>query len=307
MSVNFDTRMREWREQIDQNLKNIISLTAYAAPFKEILEYAVFPGGKRLRPILFLEWHGMYAPPSQAALDFACGIELMHSYSLIHDDMPCMDNDDYRRGKPSVHKAYGEDKALLAGDALLDLSYNCMINACFNAGNCNPFFFTGISGDNGIINGQYLDLHAECRGIDDLLRIYKYKTASLIEAACTEGYLFAQKFDVRKLVPVSWGDNGRLYVEYIEGMTEEDRRKAELFGGVCKFGETFGIAFQLYDDISEYISGEKSDGTTVMDYLDLDQAKKLLNRYLNEALSALGNYGDETSTLKELVEKFVIV
>ena len=104
MSKNFDTRMMEWREQIDKCLFKIIAGSSYPAEFKSILDYEVFPGGKRLRPILFLEWHSLYAPPDESALLFACGLELMHAYSLIHDDMPCMDNDDMRRGKPSVHK-----------------------------------------------------------------------------------------------------------------------------------------------------------------------------------------------------------
>ena len=97
MSVRFDTRMHEWREQIDANLKKAIELSAYPSDFKDILDYAVFPGGKRLRPILFLEWHSLFAPPGEAALDFACGLELMHCFSLIHDDMPCIDNEDMSR------------------------------------------------------------------------------------------------------------------------------------------------------------------------------------------------------------------
>ncbi len=308
MSAPFDMRMREWREQIDANLKTAIELSAYPADFKEILDYAVFPGGKRLRPILFLEWHNLYAPPREAALDFACGLELMHCFSLIHDDMPCIDNDDMRRGKPTVHKKYGEGKALLAGDALLDMAYNCMINACYTAGNFTPFFFFKLCGENGIIHGEYLDVYGKCRSLENLIAVYKRKTAAIIECACSVGYLFSQKFDPLSIVPPSKTEDGKPLVEYIAEMTDDERRSAERAGGAFAFGEAFGIAFQLYDDLSEYIAGEKSDGTTVMDYLNLEEAKKLLNHYLNDAITALDSgYDGDTTVLRELVEKFVIV
>lgn len=308
MSVSFDTRMREWREQIDACLKKTIELSAYPSDFKDILEYAIFPGGKRLRPILFLEWHSLFGPPGEDALEFACGLELMHGFSLIHDDMPCIDNDDMRRGKPTVHKKYGEGKALLAGDALLDLAYNCMINSCISMNNFNPLFFYRLCGENGIIHGEYLDVYGKCRSLEDLISVYKRKTAAIIESACSVGYLFAQKFDTSSLLPVTWLENGKPLIEHIEGMSEEQRISAGLIGGAFRFGESFGVAFQLYDDLSEYIAGEKSDGTTVMDYLDLDEAKKLLNHYLNDAITVLdGGYGGDTSFLRELTEKFVIV
>ncbi|MDE7464234.1 MAG: polyprenyl synthetase family protein [Clostridiales bacterium] len=232
----------------------------------------------------------------------------MHGFSLIHDDMPCIDNDDMRRGKPTVHKQYGEGKALLAGDALLDMAYNCMINACYTAGNINPFYFFRLCGENGIIHGEYLDVYGKCRSLEDLIAVYKRKTAAIIECACSVGYLFAQKFDPSSLLPITWLENGKPLIEYIDGMTEEQRVRAGLIGGALRFGEAFGIAFQLYDDLSEYIAGEKSDGTTVMDYIDLDEAKKLLNHYLNDAIKVLDSgYNGDTEYLRELTEKFVIV
>ncbi len=308
MSVKFDARMREWREQIDANLKKYIEMSAYPSELKEIIEYAVFPGGKRLRPILFLEWHSLFAPPSVAALDFACGLELMHCFSLVHDDMPCLDNDDMRRGQPTVHKKYGEGKALLAGDALLDMSYNCLIGACCKAENCDPFFFHKLCGENGIIHGEYLDVYEKFNTLDELLSMYKRKTAAIIEAACSVGYLFSQKVDIDSLVSAVKCDGGNLMENIVTALSDTRRDTAILLGGAIRFGESFGIAFQIYDDLSEYIAGEKSDGTTVMDFLDLDAAKKLLNRFLNDAASALdADYGGSTEYLRELVEKFVIL
>ncbi len=309
MSVDLDARLSEWREQIDKTLGDIIRLSAYPSDFKKILEYAVFPGGKRLRPILFLEWHSVFAPPTEAALTFACAIELMHCFSLIHDDMPCIDNDEMRRGKPTVHKAFGEGKALLAGDALLDMAYNEMINACIASENVNPLFFFKLNGDNGIIHGQYLDLYADIKDLDGLLSMYKRKTGALIEAACTVGYMFSQKVDANEFfAPVAWQDGNAPIIGPTDGLSAEQRMRAARIGGAMRFGELFGTAFQIYDDVSEYIAGEPSDGTTVMDYLNLDEAKKLLNKYLDEAIATLGiGYDGDTSYLRAFADKFVIM
>ena len=302
MSEKFDLRLAEWKEQIDDCLNKCVDDTSYPDEFKEILKYALFPGGKRLRPVLFLEWHSMYTQPDKNALWYACGIEMMHSYSLIHDDMPCMDNDDFRRGKPSVHKKYGEAKALLAGDALLDMAYNAMIDSSLAVGDVKSMKHFSLSGDRGIIHGQYLDLYRKNKSIDDLIDIYEKKTASLIKGSCLSGYAFSQK-QGNGLLSMLFDDE--MNVVDLSGVSPEE---IELFYAVERFGKNFGIAFQLYDDISEYIAGEKTDGTSVLDFLDLAAAKELLNNYLNTATTALSaDFGGDTSFLKELVEKFIIV
>lgn len=301
MSKNFDARIAEWREQIDDKLSAMISFSAYPKDFKEILEYAVFPGGKRLRPILFLEWHSLYAPPDDAALKFACAIELMHCYSLIHDDMPCMDNDELRRGKPTVHKKYGEGKALLAGDALLDMSYNAMFDASISTGCAKPSAYYNFSGDTGIVHGQYLDLYSKVKTLEELIEVYEKKTASLIKSACLAGYLFTQNIT---------------FDEYVAAVgiccdTAVNNIDPASVSGICaamRFGELFGVAFQLYDDISEYVAGEQADGPSILDFLDLEKAKTLLNTYLNQASSELDKFeNSDVSFLKELVNKFIIV
>ncbi len=298
MSEKFDARMREWREQIDSCIGRMIDTSEYPAEFKEILNYACFPGGKRLRPILFLEWHDLFGPPGVNALNYACGLELLHCYSLIHDDMPCIDNDDMRRGKPSVHKEYGEGKALLAGDALLDMAYNVMFDASCYEKRCKPSVCFNLSGDKGIIHGQYLDLYGKCDTIEELIEIYRRKTASLISAACAMGYVFSQDYDFDDRINVMLGS-----------IINNDRDgRLNLISGAYKFGEEFGVGFQIYDDLSEYIAGEKFDGTSIMRFLDLDSAKAMLNRFLNQAMSELDRgYAGDTSYLKELVEKFVIL
>ena len=306
MSKKFDARLKEWCEQIDGALNKIVRTSNYPEEFKEILDYSLFPGGKRLRPILFLEWHNLFSPPDENALLFACGLELMHNYSLIHDDMPCMDNDDVRRGKPTVHKRYGEGKALLAGDALLDMAYYCMSDACCYSKSLKPSACFSLRGDKGILHGQYLDMYSRPKTLEELIGIYKKKTGSLISSACTTGYLFAQEYDFSDHLNVLIGGiTDDLGIESVDLDLDE---RTKLIAGAYRFGEAFGIAFQLYDDLSEYIAGEKSDSAVVTDFLPLDRAKSLLDRYLNTAVKELDrNYNGDTSHLRELVEKFVIV
>lgn len=304
MSEKFDARFRDWCEQIDGCIKKIIDTCCYPTEFKEILEYSVFPGGKRLRPVLFLEWHDLFAPPDENALLYACGLEFMHNFSLIHDDMPCADNDDMRRGKPTVHKKYGEGKALLAGDALLDLAYCCMNDACCLAKNHKPSACFSFRGDKGIIHGQYLDMYSKCETLEQLIDIYKKKTGALISSACTSGYLFAQEYDFADHLNVMIGE----ITDDFGIETDGEDKRMPLIRGAHKFGQAFGVAFQLYDDISEYIEGEKADGASVLDFLPLDKAKALLDRYLNEAVKELDRgYNGDTSFLRELAEKFMIV
>lgn len=309
MYSKLEERFSDWREQIDRKLKEIIDNSEYPDEFKAIINYAVFPGGKRLRPILFLEWHNLYAPPSESALAFACAIELMHCFSLVHDDMPCIDNDEFRRGKLTVHKAYGEGKALLCGDALLDMAYHEMIKACAATNNVNPLFFLQLNGDSGIIHGQYLDLYADITSLDELLSMYKRKTGALIKAACTVGYMFSQSIGEHEyFTPVIWCNSHTPTAIVFNDVTEEEKVKAVKLSGATRYGELFGVAFQIYDDITEYIAGEPSDGTTIMDYLNLDEAKKLLNTYLNEAVAALDcGFDGDTTYLRALIDKFVIL
>ncbi|MCH5160511.1 MAG: polyprenyl synthetase family protein [Clostridiales bacterium] len=307
MGQLFDTRMAEWREQIDSCLHTIISETAYPDDFKEILEYAVFPGGKRLRPILFLEWHSLYAPPNEESLKFACAFELFHCYTLIHDDMPCMDNDDIRRGKPTVHKKYGEGKALLAGDALLDLAYMTMYSAAYAVGKLKNIQAFMLSGDMGVIRGQYLDMYGKAEHINNLLGdVYMFKTASLIASACKMGYLFMSDMPEEEYrAPFIQHIIDRLFIPNPDKYKEQ---RVSLAAGAGMFGILFGVAFQIYDDISEYVAGEKADSANVFDFLPLDEAKELLNTYLNDAVAQLNReYNGDTSYLKQLVEKFIIV
>ncbi len=258
MNDALNTRLSEWTEQIDSRLKELVEKSIYPDEFKEILNYALFPGGKRLRPILLLEWHSLFAPPDDAAITYACGLELVHSYSLVHDDMPCMDDDDVRRGKPTVHKKYGEAKALLAGDALMELGYRAMYKPTADGRTSPLLLFAAHCGDYGLIHGQYLDLFCDIKSPDGLLEMYE---------------------------------------------------KNNMLGGFVaanKFAAEFGRAFQLYDDISEYIAGEGIADTSIMNFMELDAAKQFLNTKLNNAARALEDIDGKTEYLLALLEKFVI-
>ena len=306
MSKLFDARLADWKEQIDVELKSIIDKLEYADGFKEILEYALFPGGKRLRPVLMLEWHSLFSAPDEYALRYACGIEILHSYSLIHDDMPCMDNDDMRRGKPTVHKKYGEGKALLAGDALLDLAYRLLSMPTPN-GDASPFsMLAALCGDMGLIQGQYSDLYGEIKTIDDLVKMYKLKTGALIKLACISGFMLGNNLNFKtsdKLV-------NSLYTEQSAAdgtdLPQSDMRLIEYIMA-SGFGDAFGCAFQFYDDITEYIAGEAVVDTSALKYIDLEHAQIALNDYLNDAAKTLDVLGDKAEYLREFLQKFVIV
>lgn len=299
----FNKYLEEYKEQIDAKLREIVSGTNYSEQFRKVLEYALFPGGKRLRPVLCLEWHNVFAPADEYALSFACGIEILHSYSLIHDDMPCMDNDDIRRGKPSVHKKFGEGVALLAGDALLDLAYK-VLYAPTPDSEVGPFYlYSAMCGDEGLIKGQYADLYGNIETRDGLTEMYKLKTGALITLSCICGYALGNNLNYKTCKKITECLRDNITDSEI---VPDDRRLLD-YVMVTGFGDSFGTAFQLYDDITEYIDGETIGKTNIMNHTDLDTAKRMLNSKLNDAANTLDIVNGDTAFLRELLNKFVIV
>lgn len=285
MTDRFEMRMADWKEQLDGKLHAIINDLLYPEDFKRVLEYALFPGGKRLRPILFLAWHELFSDVDDYALEYACGLEILHTYSLVHDDMPCMDNDELRRGVPTLHTKYGEGMALLAGDALMDLAYRILYKPVPN-GNVAPLFAAYAPfGDNGLICGQYLDLFGRLDDIDDLFKVHALKTGALISFACSGGSAL-----------------GRRALFGVEHETDDSAGAL----AAADFGAAFGIAFQLYDDISEYIDGQSIGKTNALNFVDLDEAKAALNLKLNDAAYALNGIAADTEFLRRLLDRFVI-
>ncbi|MCR4594402.1 MAG: polyprenyl synthetase family protein [Clostridiales bacterium] len=234
----------------------------------DALKYSFSNGGKRIRPLLTLYFSELVNGNSNAALKFGTAVEMIHTYSLIHDDLPCMDNDDYRRGKPSCHKQFGEANALLAGDALLTESFKVLSSASLPSDNiCHAvYYLSSFAGINGMVGGQVLDLSFEHNtpGLEEVKKMYSMKTCALLKAACVLGCLTS---DI---------------------LNKEQIEKAE------KYAEYLGLAFQIQDDILDITgdesvigkpvgSDEKNDKPTFVRLYGLEESKKLVSSLSEKA------------------------
>lgn len=257
-----------------------------ASTVLDAMKYSVSNGGKRIRPILAIEFAKACSGNVNAALDFGCSVEMIHTYSLIHDDLPCMDNDDMRRGKPSCHVTFGEDNALLAGDALLTEAFTTLA-AVKDVPAENIVravaYLSSFAGINGMVGGQVLDLQfEECEPtIDEILKMYSLKTCGLIKASCVLGCLASDIYDESKIA------------------------------AAIDYAENLGIAFQIQDDVLD-IEGDavllgkpigsdaKNDKSTVVKYYGLEKSKELVKEYTDKAIYALNAFENNTETLKQL-------
>ena len=257
----------------------------------EAMKYSVSNGGKRIRPILSVEFAKLCNGDVDTAVCFGCAVEMIHTYSLIHDDLPCMDNDDMRRGKPSCHIAFGEDNALLAGDALLTEAF-ALLTYTKNVSEKNIVravsYLSSFAGINGMIGGQVLDLQFEKSKptIDEILKMYSLKTCGLIKASCVLGCLSSDEYDENKI---------KAAIDYAENL---------------------GIAFQIQDDILDIEgdsislgkpvgSDEKNDKSTAVKYFGLEKSKELVKEYTDKAVSALNEFDNDTETLKQIAYMLV--
>lgn len=253
------------------------------------MAYACTDGGKRIRPILVMEFCRLTGGDPQLALPFAAAIEMIHSYSLVHDDLPCMDNSLVRRGRPSTHAVYGETMALLAGDGLLNRAFETMLThrdaalpAEWALGAASAL--ADAAGIDGMVGGQVIDLESEGKEIDlsVLEALQQGKTAALLIAACVMGVRLA-------------------------GGTAEQEAAAR------SFGENVGLAFQIIDDILDVTATAQQLGkpvgsdaanqkVTYVSLLGLDEARRLAAERTNMALSALDAFGDGAEELRCLAE-----
>ena len=267
---------------IEKKLESSITADNSAA---QAMKYSLLSGGKRIRPILLLEFYALCGGNGDSALNFAAALEMIHTYSLIHDDLPCMDNDDMRRGRPSCHKAFGEDTALLAGDALLTLAFK---TAAETDGIPSYRVLKAIAvlaenaGISGMVGGQVEDLAFEKSGatIEQLRGMYLKKTSCLLSAGAVCGSILA-------------------------GADEKELKYA------AEYAEKLGLAFQIIDDILDCTSDEKTLGkpigsdekngkTTYVTLLGIDGAKAEAERLSNEALTALCKIKGDNAALREL-------
>ena len=247
------------------------------------MKYSLKAGGKRVRPLLTLMFADACSGTIEAALPFACAIEMIHTYSLIHDDLPCMDNDDYRRGRPSNHKVFGEDIALLAGDALLTLAFETALSQADN-NNTSAKAASALAryaGAKGMVGGQTIDLTYENKNasVDILKEMDVKKTSALIMAACEMGCISAGADDKR-------------------------------ISAARAFGENIGLAFQIIDDILDVTSTSSELGkpvgsdaennkSTYVTLLGLDKCKEIANELTEKAVKSLDEFESDTSQIKE--------
>lgn len=253
------------------------------------MRYSVFAGGKRLRPILMTESCKMCGGDINAVMPFACAMEMIHTYSLIHDDLPAMDNDDLRRGIPTNHIKFGEATAILAGDALLNRAFEVASEYGKNAPNAMDALIclAKSSGTEGMIGGQVVDIASEGQDIDlDRLRyIHLLKTGAIIRSSCVIGAIVA------------------------------NADKAEI-DAVDKFASNLGVAFQIRDDILDVTgdentlgkpvgSDEKSEKNTYVKLLGVEKSEELVKEYSKKAADALSLFGDKADFLIRLADYLV--
>ena len=225
----------EYKNIIEKRLDELITIK-YPQKIYDSMRYSTLAGGKRLRPIMCIESCKMFGGDINSALDVACAIEMLHTQSLIHDDLPCMDNDDYRRGKLTNHKKFDEATAVLAGDALLSYAPHIILKTGLSDKQkiliLEEFFKA--AGVDGIISGQIVDLDSEGKHIDKstLDFLHTYKTAALFKLALKAGAIAANA-------------------------SKEDIAKME------DLGQNFGMAFQICDDILDEISTFEEMGKTL--------------------------------------------
>ena len=256
----------------------------------DAMKYSLFAGGKRLRPVIMLMVADMFSADYTDVLPFACAMEMIHTYSLIHDDLPCMDNDDLRRGKPTNHKIFGDAIAVLAGDALLNKAFETVsghkykdLNRAMRA----VSILSVASGTEGMIGGQVTDIESEGKKLtnDELIYIQTLKTGAIIRASGVIGAVMS-------------------------GANEEEILKIDEY---CK---NLGIAFQIQDDVLDVIGDEKELGKpigsdnenekiTFVSLFGLENAQKAVTEYTKNAISALDIFGDRAEQLKKLADYLI--
>ena len=254
----------------------------------EAMNYSLLSGGKRLRPVLLIGAYELFRNDINKVLPFACAMEMIHAYSLIHDDLPAMDNDDYRRGKLSNHKKFGEANAILAGDALLNKAFETGLEAAINLNSENALKALKIiaesSGTEGMIGGQVADMEGvfNISSVEDLKYMYSLKTGAIIKSSIKAGAILA-------------------------GASQDEIKALEIYA------EKIGIAFQIEDDILDVVSTREKLGktigsdavnnkTTYLTFKSMEEAKNDVEKFTLEAIESLSIFGDKSKYLIELAK-----
>ena len=278
MSIDIVKALKENSDYIETVLENYLSEEKIGnSALAEAMRYAVLGGGKRIRAFLVMETGKMFGATPEMCAPFAASIEMIHAYSLVHDDLPAMDNDDMRRGKPSCHKAFGEATALLAGDALLSMAFQIAAG--------NPFVdaksaalvaaeYGRLSGIIGMAGGQEIDLLGNAGSYDELCYMYNLKTGALICSSLFAGYYAANPTPDKDIV-----------------------NKLE------EYGLNLGLAFQIQDDVLDVCgdeavigkpvgSDDKNDKHTSLAYMSVEDAIKEYNALTDKAVSSIVDFNN---------------
>lgn len=280
-----DMLLKDYQAKLDARLDIILAESGQLYDDALIAaRYSVLNGGKRIRPILLLEFYKLCGGNDDCAYNFACAVEMIHSYSLVHDDLPCMDNDDFRRGKPSCHKEFGECLALLAGDGLLTEAFNVAAKTMGIPADRVVraiSYLSSAAGISGMVGGQVIDMVEKCFDEDDsIFEMYRLKTGALIKAACACGCILAG--------------------------ADEDKITA-----AADFGEKLGVAFQIIDDIldcqgdSKLLgkpvgSDEKNNKDTIAVRLGTEYCRNLARKLTDEATLCLEKFDGDINSLTQL-------
>ena len=296
MSLNLDFKVQREQKvkEIEDSLQNYLpKQNGYQKIIMEAMGYSLLAGGKRLRPMLMKETYTLFGGHSKAIEPFMAAIEMIHTYSLVHDDLPAMDNDEYRRGRKTTHVVYGEDMAILAGDALLNYAFETAVKAFVLEPEDSLIIGNALrvlgekAGIYGMLGGQVIDVketgHAVSKDVLDT--IYELKTGALIEASMMIGAILG-------------------------GASQEEVKTAE------RIASLVGLAFQVQDDILDVTStreelgkpihsDEKNEKTTYVTLLGIDDAKKVVEEKSEEAISLLRTLPNENPYLEELLMELI--
>jgi geranylgeranyl diphosphate synthase type II len=282
------------KDIVDRTLDKLVPpAKTFPQVVHEAMRYSLFAGGKRLRPILVIAAAEALGAPSKDVLSIAGSLELIHTYSLIHDDLPAMDNDDLRRGRPTCHKVYGEAVAILAGDGLLNMAFEVLSDPRRTAGvPANRLLvitreIATASGVFGMVGGQVVDIQSEGKEIDfpTLEYIHTHKTGALIRSSVRTGALYA-------------------------------RAGKRQFNALTRYGELIGLAFQIADDILDITGKQEEIGKdvgsdlkkgkkTFPSFYGLEESRRRAGEVVDKALLSLKDFDRKADPLRELA-KYII-
>ena len=292
--MDLGSYLREKKAIVDRNLEAYFpEAEGRASDLMDAMKYSLFAGGKRLRPILCMAGAGAVGGDESRVLSVACALELIHTYSLIHDDLPLMDDDDLRRGKPTCHKVFGDAIALLAGDGLLTESFNLM-TAPESTNGISPHLIlrvialiSGAAGYRGMVGGQVVDIQSEGKGVDLSLVefIHSHKTGALIAASVASGVILAG------------GDESQIEA-------------------ISSYGRKIGLAFQISDDIldiegdsrimgKESGSDEQKGKITYPAVMGMEKAREIQSELVAASIEALRMFDHGAEPLRQIARYII--